>query len=50
MFVKLIRDSRIKHKAGETVDVSPEEAFFLLSVGSAVKAEPEKPKKGKRTK
>lgn len=36
MKIKLIRDSRIVHKAGETVDVSPAEAAFLLSVNSAV--------------
>lgn len=46
MKVKLIRDSRIKHKAGEIVEVSPEEAFFLLSVGSAV--EPPEKEKQKR--
>lgn len=48
MTVKLIRDARIKHKAGETVEVSPEEARFLLSVGSAVKPEPEKKKTAKK--
>lgn len=37
MRVLLLRDSRIKHLAGEIVDVSPAEANFLLSVGSAVK-------------
>ena len=36
MRVKLLRDSRIIHKAGEVVDVSPAEAAFLLSVDSAV--------------
>lgn len=36
MRVLLLRDSRIKHLAGETIDVSPAEARFLLSVGSAV--------------
>ena len=35
MKVKLIRDSRINHAAGEVVEVSPAEAEFLLSVGSA---------------
>lgn len=35
MRVKLIRDSRINHKAGEIVEVSPEQGSFLLSVGSA---------------
>lgn len=37
MRVLLLRDSRIKHSAGEIVDASPAEATFLLSVGSAVK-------------
>lgn len=36
MRVLLLRDSRIKKSAGEIVDVSPAEARFLLSVGSAV--------------
>ncbi len=36
MTVKLLRDSRIKHKAGEIVTVSPAEAHFLVSTGSAV--------------
>ena len=36
MKVKLIRDARITHKAGEIVDVSPAECNFLVSVGSAV--------------
>lgn len=36
MRVLLLRDSRIKHSAGEIIDVSPAEASFLLSVGSAV--------------
>lgn len=36
MLVKLLRDSRIAHKAGETVEVSPEAGRFLISVGSAV--------------
>lgn len=35
MRVKLLRDSRINHKAGEIVEVSPEQGSFLLSVGSA---------------
>ena len=54
MKVKLLRDARINHKAGEIVEVSPAECQFLTSVGSAVevavkapvKAEtPEKPEK-----
>lgn len=36
MKVKLLRDSRILHKAGEIVEVSPAECQFLTSVGSAV--------------
>lgn len=36
MKVKLLRDARITHKAGEIVDVSPSEFQFLVSVGSAV--------------
>lgn len=39
MKVKLLRDSRINHAAGEIVEVSPATADFLLSVGSAVKIE-----------
>lgn len=36
MKVKLLRDARIKHKAGEIVEVSPAEYNFLVSTGSAV--------------
>ena len=36
MKVKLIRPARIRHEAGEIVEVSPAEAGFLLSTGSAV--------------
>lgn len=36
MRIKLLRDSRIIHKAGEVVDASPAECSFLTSVGSAV--------------
>ena len=35
MKVKLLRDARIAHKAGETVEVTPAEGAFLVSVGSA---------------
>lgn len=58
MKVKLLRDARIRHKAGEIVEVSPSEYAFLTSTNSAipveekkqevkaeVKAEPEKKKK-----
>lgn len=36
MRIKLLRDSKIKHKAGEVVNASPAECQFLISVGSAV--------------
>ena len=36
MKVKLLRDSRIWHKAGDIVEVSPAECQFLTSVVSAV--------------
>ena len=49
MKVKLIRDSRIWHKAGETVEVTPAEANYLVSVGSAV-PEPEKKKPAEKKK
>ena len=37
MKVKLLRRARIWANAGDTVDVSPDEAEFLISVGSAEK-------------
>ena len=37
MKVKLLRAARIRHEAGEIVEVSPAEAGFLLSTGSAVR-------------
>ena len=36
MKLKLTRAARIRHEAGEIVEVSPAEAGFLLSTGSAV--------------
>ena len=48
MKVKLIKDARIWHKAGETVDVSPAEYQYLVSVGSAVDV-PAKAKKAIET-
>lgn len=36
MKVRLLRDARILHKAGEIVEVSSTELQFLVSVGSAV--------------
>lgn len=44
MQIKLLRDARVTVKAGETVDVSPETAAFLMSIGSAEAA----PKKERR--
>ena len=35
MKLRLLRDSRIRHYAGEIVEVSPDEAHFLLSTESA---------------
>ena len=35
MKVKLLRAARIRHEAGETVEVSPAVAGFLFSTGSA---------------
>ena len=36
MKIKLLRDARINHKAGEVVDASSAECAFLISTGSAV--------------
>ena len=36
MVVLLLRDARIRHHAGEIVKVSPDEARFLITTGSAV--------------
>lgn len=47
MKVRLIRDAKVTVKAGEIVEVSPAEANFLMSVGSAVKA-PETKRKPKK--
>lgn len=51
MKVRLIKDARIKHKAGEIVEVSPAEYNFLTSVGVAEPVKVEKTiKKGTRKK
>lgn len=47
MKVKLLRDSKILHKAGETVEVSPVEAAFLISVQSAIEIRDAAPAKRK---
>lgn len=44
MRIKLTRETRIRHKAGEIVEVSPAEAQFLLSVGSAVRIRDDAPR------
>lgn len=38
MKVKLTRPARIKHEAGEIVEVSPAEYAYLASIGSAIPA------------
>ena len=56
MKARLIKDMRINHKAGEIVEVSPEQFNFLMSVGAAVvvkeakPVEAEKPKRGTKKK
>lgn len=50
MKVKLLRAARITHEAGEIVEVSPEVANFLLSVGSAEKCEEKEQPKPKKKK
>lgn len=49
MQIRLLRDARIRHEAGEVVNVSPTEANFLISVGSGEAVEEPKQKaKGKK--
>ncbi len=54
MKVKLLRDARITHKAGEIVEVSPSEYISLISLGSAAvvdeKAETPEGNKAKKKK
>lgn len=49
MKAELLKDARIKHHAGEIVEVSPAEFNFLLSIGAARPA-PEKKKKQRKQK
>ena len=49
MKVCLLRDTRILHKAGEIVEVSPAEKAFLVSVGSAVEVAMKKPEAEPKT-
>ena len=44
MKLKLLRAARIRHEAGEIVEVSPAEAGFLISTNSAVQVAEEAPK------
>lgn len=48
MKIQLIKDARIKHKAGEIVEVSSAEYRFLLSVGAAKRVETPKKGRGKK--
>lgn len=50
MTVKLLKDARIKHSAGDIVCVSPEEANFLISVKAAVVAAQPKKEAEKKAK
>lgn len=45
MKIRLLRDARIKHRAGEIVEVSQQEATFLMSIKSAEAAPTETKKK-----
>lgn len=50
MKIKLLRDQRVLHKAGEIVEVSPVVYRNLIATKSAVPVEAEKAKPNKRTK
>ena len=39
MKVKLLKDARVWHKAGEIVEVSPEECHFLVTTDGAIVTE-----------
>lgn len=43
MLVKLLKDAKVKHHAGEIVEVSPDEFVFLTSTRCAIAAPKEKP-------
>lgn len=45
MKVKLLNDARVLFKKGETIDVSPEEAFQLIRNAKAVEVKVPKKKK-----
>ena len=44
MKLRLTRAARIRHEAGEIVEVSPAEAGFLMSTGSALRVIEEAPR------
>lgn len=47
MKIKLLRDARIRHQKGETVEVSPLDAKQLIALGSAEPVAP-RPKKAQK--
>ncbi len=50
MKVTLLKDVRVMHKAGETVEVSPAEYNFLIATKSARPAAAQEPKPAKKRK
>lgn len=48
MKVKLTRDTIVRHKAGEILDVAPEEARRLIAFGNAAEEKETAPKKAKK--
>ena len=46
----LLRDARILHKAGEVIEISPEQYNHLAALGSAVPAKAAKPELKKEAK
>lgn len=45
MTIRLLRAARINHNPGETVEASPEQAQFLISLGAAEIVKPTEKKK-----
>ena len=54
MKILLLKDARVKHQAGDIVEVSPADANFLVTLGLgeilSVRTEPEAPKRVTRKK
>lgn len=46
----LLRDTRLLHKAGEIVEISPEQFYHLVNIGSAAPVKAAKPEPKKETK